>query len=172
MAKVHPWSWNIKAKPLILHWCFKISFTSSIITLFTDQHSSHGIKPQTLTLIPLGFFWKIEAILMMELAIPQGVLIGILLVLHRITTFFTNDSKAKLMAHHRTFLMRSPPIPKFNTFIWVKYSFHTLGYLLRPATMVSPNKKVLDFKFNHRTTALQIIFKISQSGWSEKSKSP
>ena len=79
---------------------------------------------------------------MMQLAISQGVSIGILLVPHRITSFFTDDGKGKLMAHHRTFSMRSPPMPKFNAFIGVKYSFHTLGYLLRPALMESPNRRV------------------------------
>ena len=84
---------------------------------------------------------------MMQLVISWGVSIGILLVPHRITTFFTDDSKDKLMTRHRTFSTQSPPVPKFNAFIGVKYSFHTLGYLLRPATMESPNRRVLGFAF-------------------------
>ena len=83
---------------------------------------------------------------MMQSAISWGVSVGILLVLHRITTFFMDDSKGKLTAHYRTFSMQSPPMPKFNVFIGAKYSFHTLGCLLRPARMESPNRKVLGFE--------------------------
>ena len=68
---------------------------------------------------------------MMQSAISRGVSIEILLVLRRITTFFTDDGEGKSMARHRKFLAPSPPMPKFNEFIGVKYSFHTLGYLLR-----------------------------------------
>ena len=46
------------------------------------------------------------------------------------------------MARHRTFLMRSPPMSRLNAFIGAKYSFDTLGYLLGPATMESPNRRV------------------------------
>ena len=65
---------------------------------------------------------------MMQSAISRGVSTGILLVLHRITTFFTEDGKGKLMACHRTFSTRSSPMPKFNAFIWAKTSsfFKTL----------------------------------------------
>ena len=49
------------------------------------------------------------------------------------------------MARHGTFSTQSPPMPKFNAFIGAKYLFHTLGYLLRPATMESPNRRVLGF---------------------------
>ena len=83
---------------------------------------------------------------MMQSAISQGVIIGILLVLPRISTFFMDDSKGKSMAWHRTFSMQSPPMPKFHAFIGVKYSFHTLGHLLKPATMESLNRRVLGFK--------------------------
>ena len=83
---------------------------------------------------------------MMQPAISRGVSIEILLVPHRITTFFTYDSKGKSMARHRTFSTRSLPMPKFNGFIWAKYPFHTLGYLLSPATMESPNRRVLGFE--------------------------
>ena len=83
---------------------------------------------------------------MMQSVISWGVLIEILLVPHRITTFFTDDGKGKSMAHHRTFLTWSPPMPKFTAFIGEKYSFHTLGCLLRPGTMESPNRRVLGFK--------------------------
>ena len=69
-----------------------------------------------------------------------------LLVPHRITTFFTDDDKGKSMARHRKFLMRSPPMPRFNAFIGAKYSFDTLGYLHRRATMESPNRRVLGFE--------------------------
>ena len=82
---------------------------------------------------------------MMQSAISWGVSIGILLVPHRFT-FFTDESKGKSMACHRTFSTRSPPIPNFNAFIWSKYSFHTLGYLLKPAAMESPNRRVLGFE--------------------------
>ena len=37
-------------------------------------------------------------------------------------------------------------MPKFSAFIGVKYSFHTLGCLLRPAMMESPNRRVLGFQ--------------------------
>ena len=84
---------------------------------------------------------------MVQSAMSRGVSIGMLLVPHKITTFFTDESKGKSMAHHRTFSMQSPPMPKFNAFIGVKYSFHTLGYLLRPAMMESPNRRVLGFAF-------------------------
>ena len=84
---------------------------------------------------------------MMQSTISQRVSIGILLVPHRIIAFFKDDGKGKSMAHHRTFSMQSPPMPKFNAFIGAKYSFHTLGYLLRPATMKSPNRIVLGFAF-------------------------
>ena len=44
-------------------------------------------------------------------------------------------------------------MPKFNAFIGVKYSFHILGYLLKPATMKSINRIVLYFEsFNHKTS--------------------
>ena len=66
-----------------------------------------------------------------------------LLVLHRITA---DDGKVKWMAHNRTFSMQFPPMPKFSTFIRMKYSFHTLGYLLTPATMESPNRRLLVFE--------------------------
>ena len=36
-------------------------------------------------------------------------------------------------------------MPKFDTFIGAKYSFETLAYLLRSATMESPNRRVLGF---------------------------
>ena len=65
-ATVYPWSCNRKTKPHILHWSFKISFIVFINTLFTNQHSSLRIKPQTLTLILLDFFQKIEPILIMN----------------------------------------------------------------------------------------------------------
>ena len=81
---------------------------------------------------------------MMQSAISRGVSIGILLVSHRITTFFTDDSKGKSMSRHRVFSTRSPQILKFNEFIGVKYSFHTLGYLL--ATVKSPERRVLGFE--------------------------
>ena len=83
---------------------------------------------------------------MMQSAISRGVSVGILLVPHRIT-FFTDDGKGKWMAHHRTFSTRFPPMPNFNAFIRAKYLFHTLGYLLRPVTMESPNRRVLGFAF-------------------------
>ena len=153
LAKVHLWAWNIKAKPFILHLCFKISFTSFInilfkkkeYILFTNKHSSPRSKPQTLTLIPLDLFWKREPILMMQLAISWGVTIMILLVLlvlHRITTFFTDDGKGKLMVHHRTSSTWSLWMSMFNLFIGAKYSFHTLAHLLRPATAEYPGKRV------------------------------
>ena len=66
---------------------------------------------------------------------------------HRITAFFTDDGKGKSMALHRIFSTQSSPMPNFNAFIRVKYSFHTLRYLLRPAMMESPNRKVLGFAF-------------------------
>ena len=103
---------------LMLH---DFSFTSFIITLFNDQNSSHRIKPQTLVLTTLDFFWKIDAILMMKLAVSMGVLIGIL-VPHKITTFFTDDSKGNqwlTMEHFQHDLLQclssmwSPPMPKF-----------------------------------------------------------
>ena len=49
----------------------------------------------------------------------------VLLVPHKITTFFTDDGKDKLMARHRAFLTRPPLMPKFNVFIGAKYLFHT-----------------------------------------------
>ena len=61
---------------------------------------------------------------MMQSAISQGVWIEILLVPHRITTFFTDDGKGKLMARHRTFSTRSPPMPKFNAFIPSNHSIY------------------------------------------------
>ena len=82
---------------------------------------------------------------MMQSAISQVAPIGMLLVLHRIM-FFMDDGKGKSMAHHRLFLMQSPPMPRFNVFIGTKYSFHTIGYLLRPATMESHNRRVLGFE--------------------------
>ena len=91
----------------------------------------------------------------MQSAISQGVSIGILLVPHRITTFLMDDGKGKLMAPHRAISSRHPPIPKFNTFVGVKYSFHTLRYLLRLATMESPNRRILGF--DHRTTVMMIF---------------
>ena len=114
--------------------------------LFTNHHSSCGIKPQTLTLISLDFFRKIEPILIIQSAISRGVSNGILLVPHIITILFMDDGKGKLIARHRTFLIRSPLMPKVNTFIEVKYSFLTFGYLLRPATMVFPSRRVLEFE--------------------------
>ena len=83
---------------------------------------------------------------MMQLAISWEVSIEIILVPLRITTFFKDYGKGKLMARHITFSTRSPPRPKFNAFIWAKYSFLTLGYLLRPATMESPNRRGLGFE--------------------------
>ena len=83
---------------------------------------------------------------MIESAISRGVSIGILLVLHKITTFFMDDGKGKLMARHRTFLKWSLPLPKFSAFIGAKYSFHALGYLLSPATTESLNIRVLVFE--------------------------
>ena len=83
---------------------------------------------------------------MMQSTISWEISIGILLVPHRITTFFTCSAKGKLMVCHGTILMRSPPMSNFNKFIGAKYSFHILGYLLRPAMMESPNRRVLDFE--------------------------
>ena len=60
----------------------------------------------------------------MQFAITWEVSIMILLVPHKITTFFTDDGKGKLMAPHRTFLTRPPLMPKFNAFIGAKYLFH------------------------------------------------
>ena len=82
----------------------------------------------------------------MQSPILQRVSIEILLVPHRITIFFKDDSKCKLMAHHRTFLTRSPAMPKFNTLIGAKYSFHIFRYLLRTAAMESPGRTVLGFE--------------------------
>ena len=48
---------------------------------------------------------------MMQSAIPRGVSMEILLVLHKITTFFMDTSEGKLMDRNRTFLTRSPPMP-------------------------------------------------------------
>ena len=53
----------------------------------------------------------------MQSAMSQGVSIGILLVPHRITTFFMDDSKGKLMAPHRAFSTQHPPMPKFITLL-------------------------------------------------------
>ena len=70
----------------------------------------------------------------------------VLLVLHRITTFFKDNGKGKLMAHHRTSSTWSPPMSMFNPFIGAKYSFHTLAHLLRLATAEYSGKRVLDFE--------------------------
>ena len=51
---------------------------------------------------------------MMQSAISRGVSIGMLLVSHRITTFFTDDGKGISMSRHRAFSTRSPPILKFK----------------------------------------------------------
>ena len=51
----------------------------------------------------------------MQSAISWGVSSGVLLVLHRITTFFMDDSEGKLMAYHETCSTQSPPpMPKHN----------------------------------------------------------
>ena len=52
---------------------------------------------------------------MMQSAISRGVSIEIILVLHRITTFFTDDGKGKSIARHRTFSTRSPPMLKHQS---------------------------------------------------------
>ena len=83
---------------------------------------------------------------MMQLAILWGASIGILLVPHRITIFFMDNRKGKSMAHHKTFSMQTSPMSKFDVFSAAKYSFHTFGYLLRPATMESLSRRVLGFK--------------------------
>ena len=83
---------------------------------------------------------------MMQSAKLRGVSTELLLVPHRIKTFFTDDGKGKSMARYRKFSTRSPPMPKFIAFIGAKYSFHALGYLLRTATMESPNRRVLCFE--------------------------
>ena len=51
---------------------------------------------------------------MMQSTIPRRVPFGILLVPSRIRAFFRNDGKGKSTAHPRTFLTRSPQMPKFN----------------------------------------------------------
>ena len=38
LAKVHLWTWNIKAKPFLLHFYFKILFTSFINILFKKKN--------------------------------------------------------------------------------------------------------------------------------------
>ena len=58
---------------------------------------------------------------MIQSAISRGVSIGILLVPHRITTFFTDGGTGKLMVRHRTFSTRSPLMPKFNGKIFVPF---------------------------------------------------
>ena len=85
---------------------------------------------------------------MMQSAISRGVSIGILLVPHRITTFFTDGGTGKLMVRHRTFSTRSPLMPKFNAFIAAKYLFHSLGYLL---------SLLIFCIFNHRTMVIMIF---------------
>ena len=81
---------------------------------------------------------------MMQSAVSCGESIGTLSALHRITLFFTDNNKGKTMASHRTFLMQSPPTPKFSAFIRSKYQFHTFGYLLRPVMMESSTRRTLD----------------------------
>ena len=66
---------------------------------------------------------------MMQSALSREVSIGILLVPHRITTFFTDDVKVNRWIAIEHFL-RDLLMPKFNAFIGAKYLFHTLGYLL------------------------------------------
>ena len=139
LARVHPWSWNIKAKPFILYRYFKISFTSFII-LYLSINTNHEELNQTLTLIRLDFFRKVEPILIIQSALSRGESAATLFVSHRIAIFFMDDGKAKSIAHRRTFSARSPPTHKFNAFVGAKYSFHTFGYLLRPATMESPSR--------------------------------
>ena len=70
---------------------------------------------------------------------------GMLLVSHRITElFFTDNGKGTSMASQGTFSIRPAPIPKFNTefLVEAKYSFHTSGYLYRPAAMKSPRRRM------------------------------
>ena len=82
----------------------------------------------------------------MQSAIWRRVSIGVLLLPHRITIFFTENGKGKLTVRNRTFSTQSPPMPKFNAFIGTKYPFHAFGYLLRPATMESSSRRVLGFE--------------------------
>ena len=63
-----------------------------------------------LTLILLDFFWEIESVLMIHLALCWWEYIGILLVPHRISIFFMDDGKGKLMSCCRSFSMWSPPL--------------------------------------------------------------
>ena len=80
-----------------MHWYFKISFISFINTIFPGQRSRR-IKPQTLTLIPLNLFQKIEPKLTIQSAMYlRGVSFGILLVPHRTTRFFMDDGKSKML---------------------------------------------------------------------------
>ena len=89
---------------------------------------------------------------MMQSAISREVSIGILLVPHRITTFFTDGGTGKLMVSHRTFSTRSPLMPKFNAFIAAKYLFHSLEYLL---SLLIEEHKVLHLY--HRIMVIMIF---------------
>lgn len=62
---------------------------------------------------------------MMQSTISQSECTETLLVLHRVTTFFTDGDNDKLMALHKTFLTQASPMPRLNGFIGLSiYSIH------------------------------------------------
>ena len=81
-------------------------------------------------------------ILIIQSAISIGESVKRLLVPHNIITFFSDGGIDKFMARQSTFFHRSPPVPEFNAFNWVKLLCHTFRYLERPGIMDSSSNKL------------------------------
>ena len=117
---------------------FKILLMSLIKTLFTDQLSSLRINPQIKTLTLLHFSGKQEQMLTIQSAKSKGGSVKRLLVPHNTTTFFSDEGINRFLVRQSTFFTRSPPVPKFNAFNGVKYTFK---YHEKTAIMESPSNK-------------------------------
>ena len=116
LMSLHSWSWTIKTKPFFWNSYFKVSFTLFINTLLTNQDSLHIIKPKMMILIVLGFLQKISPLSTIKPALSWGKWIIILLAIHWINVFYTDDGQEKLIARQSIYL---------NDHVeWINYYIH------------------------------------------------
>ena len=94
---------TIKEKSWFKQRYSKILLMSLIKTLFRKQLSSLGINPQIKTLILLASSCKQEPMLTMQSATSVGESLNMLLVLHKIATFFTDGGIDRFIARQSTF---------------------------------------------------------------------
>ena len=117
-----------------------IVLISLINILFTEKHSFLGRITDIIVLVLDDRFWKQTPICIKHCRMSHGELVKILLVPHKIITFFKQDICGKWIALQRTFSAWSPLMSKLK--LLGKYFYQVPLYLFRPFTIESPKRSV------------------------------